>query len=99
MNDVMNDRDLNNRLIELGNTAADAHDMLRGVLDALAVIGQSSVRAATDDFDGLDDRDAWRDEAETAAHQSESLLREAASLLNRAAENIESAADRLPEGE
>lgn len=93
----MTDSELNARLHMLANQAADTHELLRGVTDALAVIGECAVRASTDDIDTLDDREAWRDEAETAMHQSEALLRKAAVLLNRATASIETSADHLGE--
>lgn len=91
----MDNEKLNQRLIKLGNQATNAHEILRGVTDALAVIGQSTVRAATDDLDGVEDTDAWREEANAAADQSEELLHEAARLLRRTANRLEEAADRL----
>jgi hypothetical protein len=91
----MDNEQLNQRLIQLGNQATNAHEILRGVTDALAVIGQSTVRAATDDLDSVEDADAWREEANAAADQSEELLHEAARLLRRTAHRLEDAADRL----
>lgn len=93
----MNNDKLNQRLISLGNRATNAHEILRGVTDALAVIGQSAVRAATDDWDAVDDTEQWREEGLAAAEQSEDLLREAATLLERTAQRLNHAAERLPD--
>ena len=91
----MNDQELNDHLSELSDTASDAHEMLRGILDAIAVLGRSAVRATAEDLDDLDDEglDAWREQARDVTAESESLLREAASLLKQTAEDIEAAAD------
>jgi hypothetical protein len=93
----MDNEKLNQRLISLGSRATNAHEILRGVTDALAVIGQSAVRAATDDLDAVDDPDVWREEGMSAAQQSETLLREAATLLERTAERLNDAAEKLPD--
>ncbi len=93
----MDNEQLNQRLIRLGNRATNAHEILRGVTDALTVIGQSAVRAATDDLDAVDDPEQWREEGLSAASQSEELLREAATLLERTAERLDAAAEKLPE--
>ena len=93
----MDNEKLNHRLIHLGNRATDAHEILRGITDALAVIGQSVVRAATRDLDAVDDLEQWRNEGLAAAAHSEELLREAATLLSRTAERLDAAAEELPE--
>ena len=93
----MDNDQLNQRLIHLGNRATNAHEILRGITDALAVIGQSVVRAATRDLDAVDDPEQWRNEGLSAAAQSEELLREAATLLSRTAERLDAAAEELPE--
>lgn len=93
----MDNEKLNQRLISLGNRATNAHEILRGVTDALAVIGQSAVRAATDDLDAVDDLEQWRKEGLSAADQSEELLREAATLLERTAKRLNEAAEKLPD--
>ena len=93
----MDNEKLNHRLIHLGNRATDAHEILRGITDALAVIGQSVVRAATRDLDTVGDPEQWRNEGLSAAAHSEELLREAATLLSRTAERLDAAADELPE--
>ena len=92
---LMADSNLNHRLHVLSDRAADAPELLRGVTDALAVIGQCASRAATDDARAIDDPDAWRQEAESALHQSEALLRKAAVLLNRATDTVEATAEEL----
>jgi len=93
----MDNEKLNQRLISLGNRATNAHEILRGVTDALAVIGKSAVRAATDDLDAVGDPDVWREEGMSAAQRSETLLREAATLLERTAERLNDAAEKLPD--
>jgi hypothetical protein len=101
----MNDRKLNRRLTDMSDTASDAHEMLRGILDAVAVLERSTRKAAVDDVDDLSetDREAWRQQAEEVADESGSLLREAASLLKQAAGDIETASAetevRAPEEE
>lgn len=95
----MDNEKLNQRLISLGNRATNAHEILRGVTDALAVIGQSAVRAATDNLDEVEDPEQWREEGLSAAEQSETLLREAATLLERTADRLNEAAEKLPDQE
>ena len=93
----MDNDQLNQRLIHLGSQVMNAREILRGVTDALAVIGQSVVRAATNDLDAVEDPEQWRNEGLSAAAQSEELLREAATLLSRTAERLDAAAEELPE--
>ena len=93
----MDNEKLNQRLVHLGNRATDAHEILRGLTDALAVIGQSVVRAATRDLDAVENPEQWRNEGLSAAAQSEELLREAATLLSRTAQRLDAAAEERPE--
>ncbi len=86
----MNDRKLNRRLTDMSDTASGAHEMLRGILDAVAVLERSTCKAAVDDL-SVTDREAWRQQAEEVANESGSLLQEAASLLKQAAGDIETA--------
>jgi hypothetical protein len=97
----MNDQELNDHLISLSDTASEAHEMLRGILDAIAVLSRSAVRAAADDLDELDEEslEAWREQANEVTAESESLLREAASLLKQTADDIESVADASQDGD
>lgn len=88
----MDNETLNQRLIELGDQATSAHEILRGVTDALAVIGQSTVRAAAQDLTDIDDLEAWHAEGIETTAQSEKLLREAAALLERTADRLTDAA-------
>ena len=92
----MDNDQLNQRLIHLGSQVMNAREILRGVTDTLAVIGESVVRAATHDLDAVDDPEQWRNEGLSAAAQSEELLREAATLLTRTAERLDAAAEELP---
>lgn len=85
----MDNEQLNDHLINLGDRATAAHEILRGVTDALAVIGQSTVRAASDDLASVPDTEEWRKEAATAVEHSETLMREAATLLRRTADQID----------
>ena len=91
----MTDHELNARLQALADSAAETHEILRGVTNAMAVIGECAQRASTEDVEALGAPDAWREEAETARQQSEHLLRKAASLLLDATDSIEAAATRL----
>mgnify|MGYP006429736857 CR=1 FL=1 len=91
----MDNEKLNQRLIHLGSQVMNAREILRGVTDALAVIGQSVVRAAAHDLDAVDDPEQWRNEGLSAAAHSEELLREAATLLARTAERLDAAAEHL----
>lgn len=93
----MTDHELNVRLQALAGSSADTHEILRGVTDALAVIGECAERASTDDVETLDAPDVWREEAEMARQQSEKLLRKAASLLLDATNTIEESAEQLGE--
>ncbi|PEN12914.1 hypothetical protein CRI94_12995 [Longibacter salinarum] len=86
----MENEQLNTHLIELGNRATNAHEILRGVTDALAVIAQSAIRAASDDLDDVEDLEEWQTEAQVAAGQSEDLMTSAAALLRRTARRLES---------
>jgi len=92
----MDNETLNQRLIELGDQATSAHEILRGVTDALAVIGQSTVRAAAQDLTAIEDPDAWHAEGVETTAQSETLLREAATLLERTADRLNDAAETAP---
>jgi len=86
---------LQRRLKAMNDNAVTAHEQLRGVLDALAVLQQITERASTNDLDDLSDadRDAWRDNAENVAEQSAGLFREAARLLAKTSNDIEAALD------
>lgn len=88
----MNDRELNRHLTELSEAASDAHEMLRGIRDAIAVLRRSTQQAAVDDIEDLSEaeRAEWRRQAEEVTDESSSLLQEAASLLKQTAADIES---------
>lgn len=79
----------------MNDNAATAHEQLRGVLDALAVLQQITERASVNDLDALSgaDCDAWRENAENVAEQSAGLFREAARLLAKTSNDIETALD------
>jgi len=89
----MNDRELNRHLQKLSDASSNAHEMLRGILDAIAVLRRSTQQAAVEDVEGLpeSDRAEWRQQAVEVTDESSSLLREAASLLKQTAEDIEAA--------
>ena len=89
----MNDRELNRHLTELSEAASDAHEMLRGIRDAIAVLRRSTQQAAVDDMEELSEAEQaeWRRQAEEVTDESSSLLQEAASLLKQTAADIESA--------
>lgn len=86
---------LQRRLQAMNDNAAMAHEQLRGVLDALAVLKQITSRANVDDVGELADmdRDAWRENAQNVAEQSAGLFREAARLLAKTSTDIEAALD------
>jgi hypothetical protein len=90
----MTDEELNDRLSTLSETADGAHEVLRGVLDALAVLRETTDRAAVADLDALGNgkRDEWRDEAGEVYEESEMLLENAASVLEQTAEDVRAVA-------
>jgi hypothetical protein len=90
----MTDEELNDRLSTLSETADGAHEVLRGVLDALAVLGETTDRAAAADLDAHDDgeRAEWRSEAGEVCEESEMLLENAASVLEQTAEDVRAVA-------
>ncbi|MES3629409.1 MAG: hypothetical protein PPP56_04505 [Longimonas sp.] len=89
----MTDRELNDHLAALVDTTAKAHERLRGVQDALAVIRQTAERIHIPDPENIDpdrlaNQDIWRKEASLVSRRTTLLLWQAASLLNETAGEI-----------
>ncbi len=89
----MTDKELNDHLTALQHTISDAHETLRGVQDALAVVNQTTDRVVIEDPDQIDpnhtaDPDRWRSEASLVSRRTTLLLWQAASILEKTARDI-----------
>lgn len=89
----MTDRELNDHLAALVRVTSEAHERLRGVQDALAVVEQTAARTLIEDPDNIDperieNQDVWRKEASLVSRRTTLLLWKAASLLNQTADEL-----------
>lgn len=89
----MTDRELNDHLAALVRITSEAHERLRGVQDALAVIEQTAARTLIEDPENIDpgrvaNQDIWRKEASLVSRRTTLLLWKAASLLGKTADEL-----------
>ncbi len=89
----MTDRELNDHLDALVRVTSEAHERLRGVQDALAVVEKTAARTLIEDPDNIDperieNQDVWRKEASLVSRRTTLLLWKAASLLNQTADEL-----------
>lgn len=89
----MTDRELNDHLAALVHVTSEAHERLRGVQDALAVIEQTAARTLIEDPDNIDpgriaNQDVWRKEASLVSRRTTLLLWKAATLLDKTADTL-----------
>ncbi|PEN09622.1 hypothetical protein CRI93_02515 [Longimonas halophila] len=89
----MTDRELNDHLAALVRVTSEAHERLRGVQDALAVIEQTAARTFIEDPDNIDpgriaNQDVWRKEASLVSRRTTLLLWKAAALLDKTADTL-----------
>jgi len=89
----MDNQALNQRLAALSNEVAEAHERVRGVLDALAVLQNHLTEMHREDLDAMDDasQGAWRDEATQVLEMSRSLLEDASDVLHDTSDGLETA--------
>ena len=89
----MTDRELNDHLAALVRVTSEAHERLRGVQDALAVIEQTAARTLIEDPDNIDpgriaNQDVWRKEASLVSRRTTLLLWKASTLLDKTADTL-----------
>lgn len=89
----MTDRELNDHLAALIRVTSEAHERLRGVQDALAVIEQTATGTFIEDPDNIDpgriaNQDVWRKEASLVSRRTTLLLWKAATLLDKTADTL-----------
>jgi hypothetical protein len=89
----MTDRELNDHLAALAQVTSEAHERLRGVQDALAVIEQTAARTHIADPENITpervaNQDVWRKEASMVSRRTTLLLWKAAALLDQTADAL-----------
>jgi ABC-type transporter Mla subunit MlaD len=89
----MNNEALNQRLATLSDEVDEAHENVRGVLDALAVLRTHLTEMKQEDLDALDEaaQDAWREEAAQVLEMSRSLLGDASHVLRNTSQDLTTA--------
>ncbi|MFO8231567.1 MAG: hypothetical protein R6U20_02775 [Longimonas sp.] len=97
----MTDRELNDHLAALVRVTSEAHERLRGVQDALAVIKQTAARTLIEDPGNIDpgrvaNQDVWRKEASLVSRRTTLLLWKAAALLNETASELRPTIETAP---
>ena len=89
----MTDRELNDHLAALVQVTSKAHEHLRGVQDALAVIEQTAARTFIEDPESIApervaNQDVWRKEASLVSRRTTLLLWQASALLDETADAL-----------
>jgi len=98
----MTDRELNDHLAALVRVTSEAHERLRGVQDALAVVEQTAARTLIEDPNNIDperiaNQDVWRKEASLVSRRTTLLLWKAATLLEKTANTLRPTLERVPD--